>query len=420
MDNKNISLIWLICGPSSAGKSTFIQSEKCKEITSLPENTPTIMAHTFQSNQALNPETILHYNMLQTETLWEKMIGIFSQNGIKKTEFDFEKIPSWTSIKRARADIKAVVLVCSRDTLLKRIKKRKFVEAKGLNKQKLYPKAKWIKMISSVNLELLYRQWCEELKLNGIPFTLVNSETDTYKVIENESEMLNVIKQEKTKYSKAKIKEILKRKVFEYQRIELPYGFYTKGVDRSDTRDTIFPDSLDGKSLLDIGCALGYMCFEAEKLGAKKVVGYDLKKKRFEGAKILKDIKGSDVEFHLGDIFTETIEEQFDIVLFLNVIHHLPEPVSALRKLSHLAREKLIIEFPTINDIKFKKTVSSFERSWDEFPFIGVSEINTAKQTFVFTPKAIERILMNHDKLFRKIDFLDSPMDDRKIAICHK
>ena len=162
MDNKNISLIWLICGPSSAGKSTFIQSEKCKEITSFPENTPTIMAHTFQSNQVLNPETILHYNMLQTETLWEKMIGIFSKNGSKKTEFDFEKIPSWTSIKRARADIKAVVLVCSRDTLLKRIKKRKFVEAKGLNKQKLYPKAKWIKMISSVNLELLYLQWCEE------------------------------------------------------------------------------------------------------------------------------------------------------------------------------------------------------------------------------------------------------------------
>ena len=79
MDNKNIPLIWLICGPSSAGKSTFIQSEKCKEITSLPENTPTIMAHTFQSNQVLNPETILHYNMLQSETLWEKIIGIFSR-----------------------------------------------------------------------------------------------------------------------------------------------------------------------------------------------------------------------------------------------------------------------------------------------------------------------------------------------------
>jgi 2-polyprenyl-3-methyl-5-hydroxy-6-metoxy-1,4-benzoquinol methylase len=53
---------------------------------------------------------------------------------------------------------------------------------------------------------------------------------------------------------------------------------------------------------------------------------------RFRQANLLKKILGSNVEFQQRDILGDELNEQFDVVLLLNVIHHLPEPMSALRK----------------------------------------------------------------------------------------
>jgi predicted methyltransferase len=50
------------------------------------------------------------------------------------------------------------------------------------------------------------------------------------------------------------------------------------GTDRSATRDLIFPKSLAVKTALDVGCALGYFCFEAEARGAARVVRVEQKK----------------------------------------------------------------------------------------------------------------------------------------------
>ena len=46
----------------------------------------------------------------------------------------------------------------------------------------------------------------------------------------------------------------------------------------------------------------------------------------------------------------ESNNGNFDIVLLLNVIHHLKEPIKALRMIAGICTEKLIIEFPTLSD----------------------------------------------------------------------
>src|SRR5881227_3718304 len=119
-------------------------------------------------------------------------------------------------------------------------------------------------------------------------------------------------------YTKAQIEHILREQDFEYHRVELPFGLYTPGTDRSSTRDLIFPESLSGKTVLDVGCALGYFCFEAEARGAARVVGVELDRERFRQACLLKDIIGSGVEFLQRDILREALDEQFDYVCLLN------------------------------------------------------------------------------------------------------
>ena len=100
-----------------------------------------------------------------------------------------------------------------------------------------------------------------------------------------------------TKYTKEQIEKIISEHKFEYQKIELPYNLSTPGSERDTDLDTILGGVIENKSVLDIGSAYGYFCFEAEKRGASYVCGTELKEHRFKGAELLKDIKGSSVDF---------------------------------------------------------------------------------------------------------------------------
>lgn len=225
-----------------------------------------------------------------------------------------------------------------------------------------------------------------------------------------------------TAYSKEQIEELLRTERFPYHRVELPYGLHTPGQDRSATRDLVLPTSLDGQTLLDIGCALGYFCFEAEKRGASRVLGIEMNEKRHRHALQLKAVLESRVEFARADILAEPPGEQFDTVLFLNVIHHLREPMRALRQVAALTRERLVIEFPDFGDEKFKLSAGiRFPWIYNRLPLIGVSSLAKATdQTFVFTAGAIRRVLQDHEPLFSDIKFMRSPMAGRQIAVCTK
>lgn len=228
-----------------------------------------------------------------------------------------------------------------------------------------------------------------------------------------------------TRYTKDQILDILKNNNFEYQKVQLPYDLHTPGEDRTTTKNVIFPSTLNGKTVLDIGSANGYFCFEAETLGAKKVVGIELKEKRFQHANLLKGILESSVEFVNKDVFEIAFEERFDYVLLLNVIHHIKEPIRLFRFLASITNEKLIIEFPTFSDPKFTRhsllRFSPFSLILNMLPLIGVSSLKDRQvdQTFIFTKKAIKRIFQDHDVYFKNITFQKSEFGrGRLIAIC--
>jgi SAM-dependent methyltransferase len=178
---------------------------------------------------------------------------------------------------------------------------------------------------------------------------------------------------------------------------------------------------MNGKSLLDVGCALGYFCFEAEERGASPIVGIELKEKRFKSANILKKIRGSNVKFIKQDIIQEPIEDKFDYVLCLNIIHHLLEPIKIIRQLAYITKDTLVIEFPTFSDQKYRKHTLLFTPwFYNRMPLIGVSSLTKFDQTFIFSPKSIKKILLNHEPLFKKVKIVQSPIKGRMIAICKK
>lgn len=222
--------------------------------------------------------------------------------------------------------------------------------------------------------------------------------------------------------SRAEVEELLRTEKFRYHSVPLPYGLSTPGRNRSSTAAIVLPDRLDGKSVLDIGCALGYFSFEAEKRGAARVVGTELKPARLRQANLLKGALGSRVEFRAEDLLAAPEPaERFDLVLALNVIHHLSEPVTALERLAGLARERLVLEFPTLTDPKFRElNPSRFWRLYDRLPVMGVSSPRKSGQTFVYSRRAVKRLVRAHVGGFATIKLLDSPMEGRAIAICDK
>jgi 2-polyprenyl-3-methyl-5-hydroxy-6-metoxy-1,4-benzoquinol methylase len=407
MSNKYIHLI---LGVSNAGKSSFVEAQRAKGTW---KGVPVYLAHQLTDDKIKDPllqgECVIHYNLLRP----------FDEN-VKKPEENFLKDTAIKNILKHSNRIKAYLLVAPRSVIVKRCLLRPFDEPMLKKFFYPYPFRKNFELLASINLVDLYQLWISHLTNIGIEFEIINSEESTYASLSKEGALSLLSADRTADFDADEIDKILGVNKFGYQKIELPSGKSTRGRDRSGGI-ALLNEDLSGKSVLDIGCAYGYFCFEAEKRNAARIVGTELKKERYIGANILKEILSSKCEFLYQDVIEFPLEEKFDVILLLNVIHHLKEPIHALRVVSRFCKEKLIIEFPTLEDSKFRATLPLGEKANTSLPLIGVSLLNREDQTFLFSEEAIRRILMEHETLFSRIDFLNSPTwKDRKVAICYK
>ena len=415
----------MVSGPSSVGKSTFMAHPRCAEITGLPPGAPVVWPEVQDRLDEIHGDAFYHYNLLRPTHLRRRRI----QRGQKSLggPLAFGRDPRWRDLSMRPVNKRAVVLVASKRDMVRRALARTSVE--GMpdahshgdleGKANRYKGGRWARMLGASDLPALYAAWFRELGSRNIPYTVVDSRDDSYRVVDKE-EVPGILADD-APYEKEDIEALLRAHPFEYHRVELPYGLHTPGQDRSATRDLVLPESLKGKSFLDVGSALGYFCFEAEDRGAERVVGVEMKGTRFRDALLLAEIRGSSVRFFQRDILEKPMDEEFDYVLLLNVVHHLAEPVRAMRQLARITRERLVIEFPTFADKKFRNTARFGPAFlYDRLPLIGVSSADQEKQTFVFAPPAIKRIMTDHEKLFERVEILRSPMPGRAIAVCHK
>jgi 2-polyprenyl-3-methyl-5-hydroxy-6-metoxy-1,4-benzoquinol methylase len=230
-----------------------------------------------------------------------------------------------------------------------------------------------------------------------------------------------------THWTREKIESFLADEELRYQKIQLPFGLSTPGgSEREETLRIAFGDDLEGKSVLDIGSYLGYFCLAARERNAGRVVGWEIDFERRRMANTLAEIKGLEVEYRGGDVETTSGDERFDVVLCLNVLHHLRNPIAVLDKLTRMTKNKLVLEVATLGRHDRKKfslsAITAYLIARAPVMLVGRGDTSgrSRQQKFFLTRSAVERLLVHQRNAFARVDFIDSGFKGRFLVVAKK
>jgi tRNA (mo5U34)-methyltransferase len=151
-----------------------------------------------------------------------------------------------------------------------------------------------------------------------------------------------------------------------YQNIDLKNGIHTKtrkvwGEELDHPRRrweavrSAFPESLAGKSVLDVGCNAGFFSFMAAERGAESVLGVDYNDRYVEQARFCNAVRGDKVEFRVmpvGDV--RKLGRSFDITLCIGLLYHVHDILGAIQAISDVTTEMAIVEsaiHPNTSDV---------------------------------------------------------------------
>jgi tRNA (mo5U34)-methyltransferase len=138
-----------------------------------------------------------------------------------------------------------------------------------------------------------------------------------------------------------------------YHRIEIAPGIFTPGsCDPTTTLSLLdLPKDCKGLRVLDIGTRDGYFAFELERRGAD-VLAVDYCDAEDTGFSVAAELLNSKVVFRRENIYHLTVEQcgTFDMVLFLGVLYHLPDPMKALCNVRSLCSSLLYVETLAIDN----------------------------------------------------------------------
>jgi len=193
------------------------------------------------------------------------------------------------------------------------------------------------------------------------------------------------------------------------------------GRERIGAAAQIFPDSLHGQSVLDVGCAEGVFCTEAIKRGAARVVGIDKKERRVDMANQIQH-SGDDetqAEFIFGNFEEMSLEDlgQFDCVICLNVIHHAMNPIRFIQRLASIARRKLILEVAGLEELEARTALGLWRHFFSVLPLQLQPPmiVHGANSGFCMSPKAVRQALQNKTgNEFRTIECRSSFVSQKK------
>jgi SAM-dependent methyltransferase len=227
--------------------------------------------------------------------------------------------------------------------------------------------------------------------------------------------------------NKDEIARILKLHPEWYQKIQLPFGLETPGKDRSQIAEKIFPSNLQGASVLDVGCAEGFFCFEAKKRNAGRVIGVDIDKDRLGTAIKLGKALEMDIEFQQRSVIDVEQLGMFDYVLCLNILHHVTDPIHIINKLIQITRKQLALE---IADIRTRVSAIGLRRKskellgwWGTFLKCFPSEfqpgilVNDTWGRFLITRNWIRNLFQTRYFDIERTEILDSDLENRYLVV---
>jgi SAM-dependent methyltransferase len=213
-----------------------------------------------------------------------------------------------------------------------------------------------------------------------------------------------------------------------YQAVPLPHGHRVPGDERAASVELVYGENIAGRTVLDVGTYYGRFLCEAKARGAARVVGIEADPERFSIADQISELHGRTYEVLEGRIEDVDLQERFDLVLVLNVLHHVADPVAVMRRAASLSRDLVVVEFPMadhhgyISDLlkrgrptprlrdKAMARACSFglRIAGRRLPLMAVGG-DTYHRTFYFNPSAFQNLFMVHHPLFDEISFAASP-----------
>jgi tRNA (mo5U34)-methyltransferase len=119
----------------------------------------------------------------------------------------------------------------------------------------------------------------------------------------------------------------------------------------------IYPDGLQGRSLLECACNCGAYSFWAKEMGAGETFGFDVRQHWIDQAHFLQQNRTvgptDGMHFEIMDLYDLPKRglEPFDITMFKGIFYHLPDPITGLKAAADLTKELLIFDTAIRTDL---------------------------------------------------------------------
>jgi SAM-dependent methyltransferase len=197
-----------------------------------------------------------------------------------------------------------------------------------------------------------------------------------------------------------------------YQTVELGNGLCSKGrVDLRGTVDQQLPESLEGKTALDLGTCDGFWAFEMEERGAE-VTALDVETFRdFDWLPSVKEsrpeswmgknfwlahaLRGSSVKREVCSVYDLSPDlGMFDVVFCGSLIMHLQNPLKALLNIRSVTKEKAIIVTSLsreLEEIAPDKPLAYFGHRWHDLE-LG-NQLGAACIYWKFNTKGLREVM---------------------------
>lgn len=222
-----------------------------------------------------------------------------------------------------------------------------------------------------------------------------------------------------------------------YMAVPLPHGLELPGKGRARAVDLVFSGGVAGKRVLDVGTYYGFYPIEAMRRGAAEAVGVEPDPGRFAIARRIAGLYGEAYQVLNTRAEQLDLDAPFDLVLFMNVLHHVLDPIATVANLARLSRDRVVIEFCLPSDPALLNYLngdterpSSYEklraRAYSlvlralprSLPLMAIGP-RAYHRTFYFTPAAFRNLFVAQHHIFESVEFhpgVTAPQ--RVVALC--
>ena len=219
-----------------------------------------------------------------------------------------------------------------------------------------------------------------------------------------------------------------------YQSVPLPYGLAVPGNDLSKRIAQVLDMDLTGRSLLDVGTNYGAFPAAAVQRGAARAVGLEPSRHHFPVARRIAELNGDRYEIRPDRAEELPAGETFDVLLLLNVLHHVLDPVAVVQRLAAMCSETMVIEFCLPDDPEYivhlyDANLDASKWAWyrarlrsylmrplmGRLPLMAMGNL-PYHRTFYFTPRAFDNLFRTHLGLFSAIRFAPTVTGQRRVV----